>query len=101
MIAKRKYWYPATVRSAPYVNPYTEFNVVLADIHQVKKTKLGQEIYLSSVSPINTGDSIICEWHTGLNMYKEVRTINQDLHTDESKCFGGFYTVNILPTNIQ
>ena len=96
-----KTWYPAIVRSAPYVNPYRELTVVRADIVQKIQIKEAQEIYLPSMSPINMGDTITCEWHTGLAMYQEIRTINQDLHTDESKCFGGFYTVNILPTNIQ
>ena len=101
MTAKKIYWYQATVRSAPYVKPHTEFNVVLADIHQLRKTKPEQEIYLPVISSINLGDTITVEWNLLLKMYQEVRTINQDLHTDSTNCSGGFYTVNILPTNIQ
>lgn len=96
-----KTWYPAIVRSAPYVNPYRELTVVRADIVQKIQIKEAQEIYLPSMSPINMGDTITVEFNLLLNMYQEVRTINQDLHTDSTNCSGGFYTVNILPTNIQ
>ena len=95
-----KTWYPAVARSAPYVNPYTDFPVILADIFQKEDAKEDVELYLPCPIDINIGDTTTCEYHTGLRMYRVIDTVNQHLHTDKSKCFGGFYTVNILPTDI-
>ena len=89
-----KTWYPAIAKSAPYMCPYIDKYVVKADIVQKTQIKEAQRLYVPQQADIDIGDTLTCEWHNQLRMYKVIHTMNQDLHTDESCCFGGFYYID-------
>jgi len=89
-----KTWYPAIARSSAYMCPYIDRYVVQADIVQKTQIKEAQRIYVADQVDIDIGDTITCEWHNQFRMYKLIQTVNQDIHTDESNSYGGFYYID-------
>ena len=77
--------------------PHLERHLVVdAFLEQDSGNKLKQVILLTPF-PLELGDRFHVEYHYGLGAYAYKRLTNEDLHTEPSNCYGGFFYTDGMP----